>query len=356
MYRKIITYILLLSATIVQAQQITLVKSHRAYDPFGSLPPGNYSGITSLGDNQYVLVSDKGNTDGFHLLSIFSQNNGAVNSVRYDGFKDWKETGGDLEDIVYVPSSNTLFIASEAHTVVREFSLDGHPTGRELAVPQIFSQHAPNLGVEALAYNSVTERFWLTSESTLISDLALKDTNHSSPLRLRLQSFTSDLQPASQYAYLTDSPKFLLGGRSSSAGRAHFSRKKKQGTHLFGVPAIVAADNGLLLVLEREVYIPRWKMGAWLVCKIYVVNPQQSEAVNNDERLGEGTPWMKKTLLCQWKTVIHPFCHSFANYEGMCLSPRRPDGTQLLLLVSDSQDQYGDMLTDWVKSIVVRIE
>ena len=31
------------------------------------IPPGNYSGITPIGDNRYAIVSDKDNTEGFTL-------------------------------------------------------------------------------------------------------------------------------------------------------------------------------------------------------------------------------------------------------------------------------------------------
>lgn len=47
---------------------------------------------------------------------------------------------------------------------------------------------------------------------------------------------------------------------------------------------------------------------------------------------------------------------SFANYEGMCLGPMLEDGSQVVILLSDSQDQYAGVLKDWFKTIVIRKE
>ena len=45
---------------------------------------------------------------------------------------------------------------------------------------------------------------------------------------------------------------------------------------------------------------------------------------------------------------------SFANYEGMCLGPKLKNGDQVVILLSDSQDQYAGVLKDWFKTVVVR--
>lgn len=44
---------------------------------------------------------------------------------------------------------------------------------------------------------------------------------------------------------------------------------------------------------------------------------------------------------------------SFANYEGICVGPKLADGRQLLILISDSQNQYRGVLRDWFKTIVM---
>ena len=38
----------------------------------------------------------------------------------------------------------------------------------------------------------------------------------------------------------------------------------------------------------------------------------------------------------------------------MCLGPKLVDGSQVLLLVSDSQNQAHGVLRDWFRSIIIR--
>ena len=58
----------------------------------------------------------------------------------------------------------------------------------------------------------------------------------------------------------------------------------------------------------------------------------------------------------EWKTGLSLSKRSFANYEGMCLGPKLEDGSQVVILLSDSQDQYAGVLKDWFKTIVIRKE
>ena len=63
---------------------------------------------------------------------------------------------------------------------------------------------------------------------------------------------------------------------------------------------------------------------------------------------------VEKELLYSWKTSLTLLKRSFANYEGMCLGPKLVDGSQVLLLVSDSQNQAHGVLRDWFRSIIIR--
>ena len=94
-----------------------------------------------------------------------------------------------------------------------------------------------------------------------------------------------------------------------------------------------------LLVLEREAFIPEEKFGAWANCKLYHFSPDAE---------------VPKHLVHEWKTDISLFHQDFANYEGMCLGPRLADGSQVILLVADSQHRYMGVLSDWFKTLVVR--
>lgn len=120
-----------------------------------------------------------------------------------------------------------------------------------------------------------------------------------------------------------------------------------------GVSELCTLPDGRLLVLEREAFVPQQKIGAFCHCKLYVVDPAVSVLVPLSSPLSPDVPCMQKTLLTEWRTSLTLLGRSFANYEGMCLGPCLKDGSQVLLLVSDSQDQYGGVLRDWIKSIVI---
>ena len=141
-----------------------------------------------------------------------------------------------------------------------------------------------------------------------------------------------------QYAYEMDAP---LSRRAASL-------------YAMGISELTALDQGEILVLEREFYVPSSKLGAWVNHKIYVVKPQDTDTISMDRPLSETSTFLKKRLLYEWKTTLSLFKHDIANYEGMCLGPRLADGRQVVLLVSDSQNQYAGVLKDWFKTILIQ--
>ena len=124
--------------------------------------------------------------------------------------------------------------------------------------------------------------------------------------------------------------------------------------YAMGVPAMAALDNGCLLVLEREFLVTPSKFGSYVVNKIYCVNPIQSVTISQDKVLDTSSPYMKKVLIATWKTSLSLFHQNLANYEGMCLGPHLMDGSQVIVLCADSQDQYGGVLRDWFRTVVIR--
>ena len=121
------------------------------------------------------------------------------------------------------------------------------------------------------------------------------------------------------------------------------TEQQQEGRTVTGISAMTALPDGRLLLLEREIFITKKKIGSSVKCTIYVVNPQEVE---------EGS-LLEKTLLTSFQTKINLTARSFANYEGMCLGPRLADGRQVLVLICDSQDQYRGYLKDWLKTIVI---
>lgn len=316
---------------------------------------GNYSGITSLGNNRYAVVSDKEITDGFFTFLI-DQNatTGTVESVYLESFKGNSSpkvsaaTGisvRDCEGIAYFAPAGTVFIAGEGDQKILEYNMEGQPTGRELTVPKIFGlgNIVPNYGFESLAYCPATHRFWTTTESTL-----LKDGNAAGPMHpgeqnlLRLQSFRDDLLPIAQYAYRMDR------GKADDFGKIY----------VYGVSEIATLPDGRLLVMEREADISNGYLSSQCTCKIFMVNPQESWMIDSSTDLQKLDPnkFMTKRLIATFTTHMTPFKQNFANYEGMCLGRQLNDGRQTLLLISDSQGGYGKgpvHLKDYIRVLIL---
>lgn len=316
---------------------------------------GNYSGIASLGNNRYAVVSDKEITDGFFTFLI-DQNatTGAIESVYLESFKGNSSpkvsaaTGisvRDCEGIAYFSPAGTVFIAGEGDQKILEYNMDGQPTGRELIVPKIFGlgNIVPNYGFESLAYCPATHRFWTTTESTL-----LKDGNAAGPMHpgeqnlLRLQSFRDDLLPIAQYAYRMDR------GKADDFGKIY----------VYGVSEIATLPDGRLLVMECEADISNGYLSSQCTCKIFMVNPQESWMIDSSTNLQKLDPnkFMTKRLIATFTTHMTPFKQNFANYEGMCLGRQLNDGRQTLLLISDSQGGYGKgpvHLKDYIRVLIL---
>ena len=294
-----------------------------------TVPAGNYSGITWLGGDRYAVVNDKSPTAGFYLMTIHTDSiTGELLEAQTDTFLTSGQPNRDEEGICYVPRSNTLFVSGEADKSIKEYTLDGQLTGRQLAVPEIFQTARSNGGFEALTYNAVTHRFWTTSENTLKADGEKPNIERKIANRVRLQSFGDDLQPISQYWYHSDSSDV----------------KSIKGKDTYGISGLAALDDGRIVVLEREIRKTPKSIGSFVHVKLYMVNPLQQQP-------GEV---LEKQLLTDFRTHINLAHQDFANYEGLCTGPRLSDGSQLLLLVADSQNQYSGILRDWFKTVVLK--
>ena len=310
------------------SEQVTV---HRQQAFPQQVPAGNYSGITWLGGSRYAVANDKSPTAGFHLFTIdIDSISGQLLRVRCDSFMTSSQPNRDEEGICYVPQRNTLFVSGEADGQIIEYRRDGSLTGRRLLVPDIFQTAYPNGSFEALTYHAPSQRFWTTSENTLRADGSIPTLQQRGVNRLRLQSFGEDMKPREQYWYETD----------SSVVKA----SKQKGRSILGVSGLAALDDGRIVVLERELYFPPAKLGAFVHVKLYVVNPSQHQP---GERL-------QKTLLTEFRTKMQITPRTFANYEGLCAGPQLVDGSTVLVLVCDSQNQYKGYLKDWFKTVVIK--
>ena len=294
-----------------------------------SVEAGEYSGITYMGGTQYAVVHDKLNGGGIVFYYITINDDGTVGAVSKSvptGTSESAVTGRDNEGIAFVPGSpgpGTLFVSAEADQSIREYDLEGVPTGRALTIPtdMAVGKISSNKGFEALTYNATTELFWTTTESELTKDAA-------TPGLLRLQSFGTDLKVSGRYLYQMDAP-------TKSAGEAS--------TYVFGTPALAALDDGRIIVLEREVFVASGStmqkaMNSITQIKLYVVNPGS-----------DSSGILRKTLLTSFTTK--PLSANFANYEGMCIGPTLSDGSKTLVLIPDSQGGSGGLTQEYVKVI-----
>ena len=317
--------IFLLVPVMLMAQEVTVLKQRKFPK---TVPAGNYSGITWMGENRYAVANDKSPTTGFYLMTIDTDSiTGELLSARLDSFLTCGRPTRDEEGICYMPQNQTVFVSGEKDQEILEFNLQGQLTGRKLNIPEIFKMTYPNRGFEALTYQQKTHRFWTTSENSLKADGEEPTIDKKVKNRLRLQSFGDDLQPQEQYWYVTDSAIV----------------KKRKGTSIMGVGGLAALEDGRIVVLEREMYFPKKQIGSYCLVKLYIVDPGKHQP-------GEQ---LNKTLLTSFRTRFNFIRRNFANYEGICAGPKLADGRQLLILICDSQNQYKGVMRDWFKTIIL---
>lgn len=264
------------------------------------IPAGNYSGICALGDDCYAVVDDSAPEDGFCVFRLTVDTvRGRVTAAENLGRRSSGLPNRDMEGICYRRSTQTVFVSGEKDCEVYEYSLDGRRTGRRLAMPPEMKKARRNQGLEGLAYDERRGLFWVATERPLPGEKLL-----------RIQCFGDDLQPRKQFLYRPDKP---------------VSRK-----YYHGVSALCAMDDGRLLVLERQLYVPRLKLDACALVRIYEVIPKEQTL-------------LEKRLLKEFSTRLTLTGRKFANYEGMCCL-----SNGWLLMIADSQHQYKGVLRDWL--------
>ena len=380
------------------AQDWKVVREHPQKAFPKKVAAGNYSGIAHLHDDIYAVVSDKSDSALYFNFRIqVNPKTGELEQVENLGFtertdgtlndaKPWQgqEKGFDHEAIVKV-SDSTLVIASEGYCRLKEYpilpiSADTAKVGYQQNLWESRWSSAdfyPNYNFESLAFDSVRQYLWTIPESTLRKDgqpPATPQNGLANQLRLmRLdwgkmkenrnkEKYSEQVSSKEEYSEQESSKKDSRYRTTYAYQMDQPSTHKKADIYVMGVSELCALPDGQLLVLEREAFIPNIKIGAFCKCKLYLVNPLNSEEFSMKEKfsmkenISSDTPFLKKKLLTEWKTGLSLSKRSFANYEGMCLGPKLEDGSQVVILLSDSQDQYAGVLKDWFKTIVIRKE
>lgn len=340
---------------------------------------GNYSGIAHLHDDIYAVVSDKSDSAlYFNFRILVNPKTGELEQVENLGFtertdgtlndgKPWlgQEKGFDHEAIVKV-SDSTLVIASEGYFRLKEYpilhvSADAAKVGFSQNLWEsrwASSDFYPNYNFESLAFDSIRLYLWTIPECTLHKDGQPATPQNGLANQLRLMRFDwgkmKENRNKEEYSKQVSSKKDSRYMTTYAYQMDQPSTHKKADIYVMGVSELCALPDGQLLVLEREAFIPKIKIGAFCKCKLYLINPLNSEEFSMNEKFSSDTPFLKKRLLTEWKTGLSLSKRSFANYEGMCLGPKLKDGSQIIILLSDSQDQYAGVLKDWFKTIVIR--
>lgn len=338
-YIKLCLTLFLTLTTGLTYGQTEFIRENKQRSFKKTVPAGNYSGITHITGNKYAVVSDKSEYNGFYIFSIdIDSVSGDILDVRYETFKGDNTRGGDCEGIVYMPSTSTYFISREADATIAEYDSTGHTTGKILEIPTVYKAGMGNYGFESLAYDGQSHLFWTINESTLKGDGLQATSQNGVSNVLRLQSFGDNMRPKSQYVYKMDAPE------------AH----AKSSQYAMGVSEMTALNDGRLLVLEREFYVPKAKIGAFVNCKIYEIKPVNEYEIPANSAITDSTLFVPKRLIHSFSTNLSLFKRSIANYEGMCIGPELKDGSRTIILISDSQNQYAGVLKDWFKTIVIR--
>ena len=282
---------------------------------------GQYSGITWISGDRYAVVDDKLPGGGIVFFDIPIRDDGRVreSQVRMiipEATLSSSVVGLDNEGVVY--SDGKLYVSAENDQSIRAYDLEGRATGEVFSIPADLGVKAivKNGGFEAFSWNAVTGQFWTTTEQPL------KEDGKASRLH-RLQRFDATHSANGRWLYRMDEP--VLSDKEKGPVMAY----------VHGISAMTALNDGRLIVLEREVYVPAGKprdilARSFTKTKLYVVHPS-----------GDPTEILPKQLLCEFEThiVLTPagIDVALANYEGMCLGPYLPDGRRCLILIADSQ-------------------
>ena len=381
MLRCNILTIFLAFSLLAGAQDWKVVRENPQKAFLKTVAAGNYSGIAHLHDDIYAVVSDKSDSALYFNFRIqVNPKTGELEQVENLGFtertdgtlndgKPWQGLvkGFDHEAIVKV-SASTLVIASEGYCRLKEYpilpiSADTAKVGYQQNLWESrwpTSDFYPNYNFESLAFDSVHQYLWTIPESTLCKDGQPATPQNGLANRLRLMRLDwgkmKEDSNKEEYSEQVNSKKDSRYMTTYAYQMDQPSTHKKADIYVMGVSELCALPDGQLLVLEREAFIPKIKIGAFCKCKLYLINPLNSEEFSMKEKFSSDTPFLKKRLLTEWKTGLSLSKRSFANYEGMCLGPKLEDGSQVIILLSDSQDQYAGVLKDWFKTIVIRKE
>lgn len=349
------------------------------------IPAGNYSGITPLGQQYYAVVSDKAPGLGYFVWHIQQDSlTGQVQRVTNCGFRPLQPAASllpsstsssistasiDIEDVVFDAARGVLWVANEGAQTLTAYDTLTQQNISALAIPSYFSKDSiyENLGFEALTYDPRVQMWCSTSESPLRCDAVHRPENQPStaPLNFRLTFWDTTYQP--------------IGFLPYQMAAAQLSQQARY--YLHGIPALCLLPNGALLVMERELSVPRFYVGAKCSIRLRLVPHTELSRIYSAANVSANASFQRHNSLdssnfragivenferssspvsapeiASWHTRLDFFHRSLANYEGCCLGRQLSDGRQTILCISDAQGgagRWGVHLRDYIRVVVL---
>lgn len=299
------------------------------------------SGLSRIEGDRYVAVGDD-NAALFFLEIAVDPRTGRVRSVSFDPAVPLRDAAGrilsgprssDREDAAYDPERGTVWIADErdAGDPSRPSLVEVDPTsGREVAgitadgetAFSVYATIRTNYGFEALARSEDGEAMWTANEEALEIDGGLATASAGSIVRL--QEIDEEIELERQVAYVTDPIGYAISSPTAAIGEDRS-----------GVSALVALDDGRLLVLERALAGDSTGMGGFRI-RIYLTDPARATDVSEPSYrsgLAGRADWTPASKILLWE---RRFGLPVSNFEGMALGQRLANGDRSLLLVADN--------------------
>ena len=349
------------------------------------IPAGNYSGITPLGQHYYAVVSDKTPGLGYFVWHIQQDSlTGQVQRVTNCGFRPLlppaslshsstsssvSTASTDVEDVVFDAARGVLWVADEGAQTLTAYDTLTQQNINVLAIPSYFSKDSiyENLGFEALTHHPRVQIWCSTSESPLRCDAVQRPENlpSTAPLNLRLTFWDTTYKP--------------IGFLPYQMAAAQLSQQARY--YLHGIPALCLLPNGALLVMERELSVPRFFVGAKCSIRLRLVPQTELSRIyaaanvfsnaqslrhtplassnllaGGVENLGRNLTPVSAPEVASWHTRLDVFHRNLANYEGCCLGRQLSDGRQTILCISDAQGgagRWGVHLRDYIRVVVL---
>ena len=321
-------------ALLTSAAQAQLSITDPGQDVFNfSAPTGELSGLSWLTADSYQAVSDAVNERRSVTLRIsLNPADGRITAASQTA-SSTLATGYDLEGIAWCPPRNSFFVSDEGQWPVgghlREFLPDSSLL-RSLSLPSVILNDRQNFSLESCSW--AAGALWTANEEALAQESSLSSASSGSVVRLL--KLDHRLQPAGQWAYLTDS----FGSDSP------FTTLERS-----GIADLCALPDGNLLVLERTLglgSIPSFRN------RIYLVSFTDATDVSSIPDLDEAAHRrVSKTLL--WERNMTSV--QTRNFEAITLGPPlpaiAPDARSLLLLADNGGDASG---TQHLYALVLR--